>query len=154
MFPITHMQKINKQHRLKPHEQGHSSGPTISACLFLTPIIALLLQSHETIQNDHSASNTRTTDNNAQFSPVTPMMHYDVRFRTVFVYIGLNCESLSVVPVFEAEWSSFLYLTPWTAHGYLSKTEKQSTSISLYIHVLETLTQTLPPALIPRKHAN
>ena len=34
---------------------------------------------------------------------VTPMMHYDVRFHLVFVYIGLNCASLSVVLVFEAE---------------------------------------------------
>ena len=36
---------------------------------------------------------------------VTPMVHYDVRFHLVFVYIGLNCASLSVVLVFEAEQS-------------------------------------------------
>ena len=33
----------------------------------------------------------------------TPMVHYDARFHLVFVYIGLNCASLSVVLVFEAE---------------------------------------------------
>ena len=36
---------------------------------------------------------------------VTPMMHYDVRSHLLFVYIGLNCASLSVVVVFEAEQS-------------------------------------------------
>ena len=35
---------------------------------------------------------------------VTPMMHYDVRFHLVFVYIGLlNRASLSVFLVFKAE---------------------------------------------------
>ena len=36
---------------------------------------------------------------------ITPMMHYDVMFHLVFVYIGLNCASLPVVLVFEAEES-------------------------------------------------
>ena len=36
---------------------------------------------------------------------VTSMMHCDVKFHLVFVYIGLNCASLPVVLVFEAEQS-------------------------------------------------
>ena len=35
----------------------------------------------------------------------TPMLHYDVMLHLVFVYIALNCASLSVVLVFEAEQS-------------------------------------------------
>ena len=39
---------------------------------------------------------------------VTPMMHYDVMFHLVSVYIRLYCASLSLVLVFEAE--QFLFL--------------------------------------------
>ena len=38
---------------------------------------------------------------------VTCMMHYDVMFHLVFVYMGMTCASLSVVLVFEAKQSYF-----------------------------------------------
>ena len=46
---------------------------------------------------------------------VTPMMHDDVIFHIVSVYIRLHCASLSVVLVFEAEqsYSEYLLLHPF-----------------------------------------
>ena len=43
---------------------------------------------------------------------VTPTMHYDVTLHLVFVYTGLNCASLSVVPVVKAE-QSYSRIVSW-----------------------------------------
>ena len=54
---------------------------------------------------------------------VTPMMQCDVRFHLVFVYIGLNCASLSVVLVFEAEQSYSRIVSASCGCGRIIRTE-------------------------------
>ena len=54
---------------------------------------------------------------------VTPMMHDDVMFHLVSVYIRLHCASLSVVLVFEAEQFLFSNCSMGLRENYAMKSD-------------------------------